>query len=165
MVSVLVPASGCLLDDGGRTCTLIGSAHGLNLAVSLADAGFDTSVYEVIARADGRTLSVRRDQRPPVTCVAAPDSLEGCTAVVETGDETLLLRAYLTPGDGGEVVLWYGGGALGGPAVVELEVRRNDVTLVTQTYTPQYEVVEPNGPGCGMAAYAFDDLTIVVPPP
>lgn len=165
LVVVVMSAATAWLSAGcdSQMCTLIGAPGGLNLDISLTDRAFDESVYELVVRAEGRELSIRDDNRPGGTCTATPQSevVTDCYAEIDSESHTLMLNGSVWA-SGGSLVLEYRGD-LGGPALAEVEVRRNDVALVTRTYTPTYEVVEPNGPGCGQSAYAFDSLTVVAP--
>ena len=64
----------------------------------------------------------------------------------------------LTPSDGGVAVL----------SVTEFEpesfalwLTRDGVQVFEESFTPEYEVTEPNGNGCGESYYA--DLTVQAP--
>ncbi|MBZ0234336.1 MAG: hypothetical protein K8M05_18550 [Deltaproteobacteria bacterium] len=165
VLAVAAPAGGCLLDEG-RTCTLLLPPTGFHVRLMLGDEGLYDSTYDFIMRADGHELAIRHDFRPPGSCTAtppSPSSMGACVAVVETGSHQLLMEAPVGWGGGG-IYLWYGRDELGGPARAELEIRRNGLMLVSTTFTPAYEVVEANGPGCGLSASAYEELTLIVPP-
>lgn len=141
-------------------CTLIYVADGLEVQVDPAGS-LPPDVYTAIARADGHELSldVRIVDAQSAGCA---DGRSPCRLEVEAGAHTLVLDVTLGAA-GGTLITSYADG--GGPAQVELELRRGATVLVTRAYTPSYQTVEPNGRGCGEVRRAEDVLAVPVQAP
>jgi len=131
----------CALADG---CTEIGCTSGLTLSL-VADT-FAPGVYGIALAAnpdpDDCTLTISDD---PMDCAIPPCVSEStCNALYLLGETPMRIEL-----------------ALGILAQLDVTVTRDDLEIASETFAPAYEVVAPNGPGCGPAcAVALAELAI-----
>ena len=122
--------------DGDVVCPEEQGMGGLVVEVVWPTDALPAGRYEAIVRADGGEVVAAVERRDG----GAMPSFLPCECIVEVavGDEILRI-ATDTPLD--RVVAGYRDPALGGPAVVELELRYDGATLVRETFEPVYTLV------------------------
>ncbi len=130
----LLPA--CVAD--GVVCGAVGGIEGLRVAVSIS-GGLPSGAYTTVIHADGQELVIDELLQADGSVSAQP-----IPDVVVQGkhlyaDSTLFARS-------GEIVVGYREG--GGPATLDIEIRRGATVLAAQSYTPTYAAAYPNGEGC-----------------
>ena len=135
----------------GTMCTAIYVPHGLMVDIEgeLIDGD-----YAMRVRADGRDLML--DLNTSLVDPGCGDGISPCR------DE--LDAMYAEVWVSRTVQIAYVDEARGGPATVELELLRDGVVVASGTFTPDYQVDEPNGNGCGEVVHARETLTVVAAP-
>ena len=148
LLLVTPAATGCL----GGMCTLVAVEDGLRLEVRPA-APMPADDYALIVRAEGR--EVRAD-----ISITAEGGLcaDPCRQDVDLGDGRTLRVDPIMTGTGGWLQIGIPG--VGGPDVVEVELRRGTATVAIASYQPDYETEEPNGNGCGEVTVARGTFNI-----
>jgi hypothetical protein len=129
----LTPTSGCVFG-----CTLIGGWDGLHLEVN-GDLPLDR--YTVVMRADGHEL------RSTFEITAEGTLCEGtCEPSVDLGGGRTMVAQVVIGAIGGRIGVRIP--REGGPAYVEVDLLRGEVTVASAVYEPEYRTVYPNGRGC-----------------
>lgn len=162
-----VLAGGCTDED--LVCTDIGWEEGFTLYMRSAEVpALPDALYWFDVVADGMTT--RLGARWLNEFVGCKGTEADCTAELEASDGTLFVTlqpdvAY----DENEVdellgftlyAVWDEGG---GPATVEVVGFLEDEQIATGSFSPTYDVWEPNGSGCGVATTASDELALDLP--
>jgi hypothetical protein len=150
LLAAALPAGGC----ADQACTLIGWDEGLTLHLTPTPMPAGDYVFDVVA--DGEPISIE----VAITASGSTCDTEDCTREVDLDDGSTLRLRFA--GDR-LVIATVGGGASGGPAEAAVTVRRDDVEVATDLFTPDYTREEINGSGCGWATTAEDDLAVRSP--
>ncbi|MEM7153787.1 MAG: hypothetical protein AAF799_13145 [Myxococcota bacterium] len=133
-------------------CTLIGCDS--TLIVNVAGPGgadLADGTFEVAFDLDGETYGT--------TCAYGPDNEFSCEEVegegrfdvwTSTRGGTFDLQVYSTSEEA--------------PTTYDIEIFSGDALVLEHSATPDYEVSEPNGEGCGTCQFAREELTIDLTP-
>jgi len=117
-------------------CTEIGCTDGFTLIIQPADSLFQEGIYDVSIINDGMGTSscFFRVSNDPTECASGHCVTEGnCNAGYMVGypypDKVSILYPIIT-----------------GPIFVT--IKRDNVTILVTNFNPEYEFIQPNGPGC-----------------
>lgn len=126
---------------GGRACTTIGCADGFHVALS-PTAGWPAGSYEVVIETEAGKTTCQGEL--PVTCDVAGIT---CTTVPDRGEKNPRVGVSgcaLGPNEQGYADIQLPDG----PASVRVHIAHEGKTLVEQSFSPEYQTSQPNGPGC-----------------
>lgn len=142
-------ASSALLGTGCTTCTLAYAPGGAWVSLQLEDP---SGAYHVEVEGAGETLTAAITPTAPGLC-------PGCTA---EGERLLIELSPPQPAGATMVTLWVSD--LTGqaePDQLTVRVYRGAELRLERVLRPDYQIDEPNGPGCGEVATA--SLAVPVP--
>jgi hypothetical protein len=156
-LAAVVPLSGCGVL--GRYCTDVGWLEGLTVQLEGMAGGLPGGRYEITVVGDGASVAYDLDLtagRNPY-----PGTWYEMSAPTDGGR---ILEVRVAPSLS-SMPVWVFWAAGGGPTEVSIRVRWQGTEVGSATFRPQYTREEINGPGCGVATRATDDLKLDVPAP
>lgn len=117
-------------------CTEIGCHDGLIVRVT-PSSGWPHGMYRFVIEADGETTTCARSLplpecgTPALPCEGPPVMIGASGCALDPSEHGF-----------GDVVFE------AAPEQVRIEIARDGEVIAAQEWTPQYETVQPNGPGC-----------------
>jgi hypothetical protein len=135
-ILLIIPECGEENNYPDNGCTEIGCSDGFALIIQPSDSLFQEGIYDVSLFNDGIGTS---------TCFfrVSNDSTE-CPSghcVIEENCNAVYMVGYPFPD---RVGISYP--IIRGPITVT--IKRDNVTIITTNFNPEYEFIQPNGPGC-----------------
>lgn len=135
-----------------HACTLIGCDTSLILNVAGPEgADLANGTFEVVLELDDEPYST--------VCAYGPDNQFFCEDV--EGSTTFDVGTSIRGGTFDLQIYAWNGEA---PTSYDIEVYSGDALVLEQSGTPDYEISEPNGEGCGTCQFAREELTIDIAP-
>ncbi len=124
---------------GGQSCTEIGCSDGLTVVVP-SDAEWPAGDYRFVVDVEGTTTTCSGSlPLPPCETRAITCDREGVVQITESGCALSAEQHAF-----GELHFLQGT-----PSSVRVEIYHQDRAVAQQSFTPTYQTVQPNGPGCG----------------